>query len=179
MKALSTLFILFLGIYSYGAPLPATSSSMIVNQKKGLFMSTHGFRIHSENTLWEHTGSPFENPNILTIYKSPKTNGGQRAALTVRIDKIDKPRKLKNYINSWKKDYLRFGFNILNSKRIKLNRKSAYLLDLSNTNSNKQLRQLIYMKKKKAVILTCRGEKSNFSTIVKSCNSIFRNFSWM
>ncbi len=179
MKALSTLIILFIGIHLQAAPLPATSSSMIVNQKRGLFMSTHGFRIHAENTLWEHTGAPFENPNVLTIYKSPKINSEQRAALTVRVDELEKPKRLKKYIKSWKKDYLRFGFSILNSKKIRINKRNAYLLDLSNKNSNKQLRQVIVMKNKRAVILTCRGNKSNFSTIVKSCNNIFRNFSWL
>jgi len=179
MKALYSLFIFLILNPLQAAPIPATSSSMVVNQKRGMFLSTHGFRIHAENTLWEHTGSPFENPNVLTIYKSPQVNNEQRAALTVRVDELAKPKKMKSYIKKWKKDYLRFGFNILNNKKIKLNNKMAYLLDLSNRNSTKQLRQVIIMNKKKAVILTCRGDKSNFSTTVKSCNNIFRNFSWL
>lgn len=161
------------------APLPATSSSMILSQKKGLFLSEHGFRIHSENTMWRHVGTPFENPNILTMYKSPQTAQGSQAALTIRIDKLGKKNNLKNYIKHWKKDYVRFGFTILNRKKVKINNEKAYLLDLSNSNSQKQLRQILFVKNKKVVILTCRGQKINFSSTVKSCNHFFRNFSWL
>lgn len=174
-----SLTILFFLTPAFSAPIPATSSSLILSKHKGLYLSNLGFKIHSESTLWKHQGSPIENPNILTMYKAPKAIHGVNPALTVRVDKLKKNRRITSYINSWKKDFARFGFSILNSKKLKISNNTAFLLDLANSNSNKQLRQVIFLKGKTAVILTCRGAKTDFAKTVKSCNQIFRNFSWL
>ncbi len=170
---------LFLSSLSLSAPIPVTSSSLLLNRQKGTFLSAHGFKIHSSNTRWGHQGAPIENPNILTMYKAPVNVEGVNPALTVRVDQLKKRKNITRYINSWKKDFSRFGFSILNSKKIKINNNTAFLLDLVNSNSNKQLRQVVFLKQKTAVILTCRGAKSQFSKTVKTCNQLFRNFSWL
>ncbi len=165
--------------YSFAAPIPATSSSMLVSKHRGLYISKHNFKIHADNTLWENTGSPIENSNILTVFQEPQQNKIFRAGLTVRTDQLKKRMSLTKYMNKWKKDYIRFGFNILKHKKVKINNQSAFLLDLYNSNSKRQLRQLVFLKGKRSVILTCRGEKENFKTTVKSCNTIFKNFQWL
>lgn len=160
------------------APIPATSSSKILGSQSGLYMSELGFRISAENTTWVHTLPPEDNPYLLTEYRSPRVTHGVQSALTVRKDKLKKNMTLKSYMKKWLKDYPRFGFKILNSKPIKVNHHLGYLMDIYNNQNKRQLRQVVFLKDKLAVILTCRAHRKNFGQDVKSCNRIIKNFNW-
>ena len=161
------------------APIPATSSSMITSHRKELFISKKGFKIHGENTNWKHMGASLESPNIITMYQSPKKVEGIFPALTIRYSRLNRKNKLSSYIRKWKKDYARFGFSVLKDKRIKVNGYNAYLIDLVHTTSDRQLRQMVFFKSYKAVILTCRGSQDTFSKTAKNCNNLFKNFDWL
>ncbi|MCC7405743.1 MAG: hypothetical protein IT288_15190 [Bdellovibrionales bacterium] len=160
------------------APIPATSSSFVISSNIGKFISNHGFSIHADKTDWIHSPPPGNNPFIATLYRSPTTEMGVQPALTVRIDELDQEQPLKKYVKKWMKDYPRFGFEILKAKPVKINDQKAFLLDLVNRQTAKQLRQVVFLKQKKAVILTCRGHYKSFSNTVGTCNNIIANFRW-
>lgn len=160
------------------APIPATSSSFVISSHLGKFISNHGFSIHADKTDWIHSPPPEDNPYIATLYRSPKTDMGVQSALTVRIDHLEKRQSLKRYVKRWMKDYPRFGFEILKARPVKINSQRAFILDMVNRQTKKQLRQVVFLKKKKAVILTCRGHYKSFRDTVGTCNDIISNFRW-
>lgn len=180
MKALTLLSIfvtLGLSLDTEAAPIPATSSSFVISSHIGKFISNHGFSIHADQTDWIHSPPPEDNPYIATLYRSPSTELGVQPALTVRVDELDTKQTLKRYVKKWLKDYPRFGFEILKAKPIKINDQRAFLLDMVNRQTSKQLRQVVFLKQK-AVILTCRGHHKSFNDTVGNCNNIIANFRW-
>ena len=114
----------------------------------------------------------------MTIYKSPLQTHGQQPALSVRVDELRRQQPLKNYVRRWMQDYTRFGFDVLTAKPIKINQQSAFLLDIVSRETQKQLRQVVFMKNKTAVILTCRDHRESFPKTVQDCNQIVKTFSW-
>ena len=164
---------------SLAAPIPATSSSSFLKTSLGMFRSHHGFSIHAGNTSWLHTPPPKGNKYIQTIYKAPIHHKGVQAALTVRVDKLHRESSVKGYMKKWIKEYPRLGFTILNSQKVRVKKNTGFLLDLVNKKSNKQLRQVVFVKGYLAIILTCRDHKATFNSTVKSCNQIIKNFQWL
>ena len=76
------------------------------------------------------------------------------------------------------KEYPRYGFDVLGSGAFAQKNQRGYVLDLLDRDQKKQLRQVVFLKNKKAVILTCRDQQSSFKNTLKSCNEIIRNFNW-
>ncbi len=161
----------------FAAPIPLTSSSIFISSKNGLFQSPLGFSLHLASTDWLQVQKPADNPYIETIYRSSKDENIQ-AALTVRVDKLDAIHSIESYSQKWMKDYPRFGFAILTSKKVRVGNQVAFMLDLVNRDNSKQLRQVLFLKNKAAVTLTCRDDVTNFSRTLKSCNEIIRTFRW-
>lgn len=159
------------------APIPLTSSSLFISSKKGYFQSPLGFSLHLADTNWVQISKPIQNPYIETIYRATD-NPLMGAALTVRVDKLDKPIAPTQYAQKWLKDYPRFGFEIINSKKVRVGDEIGYLIDMINQDNSKQLRQILFVKKLNAVTLTCRDDASNFSKTIKSCNDIIKTFKW-
>jgi len=160
------------------APIPATSSSILISEYPGLFRSSYGFLIHTGKTNWLHTEAPGEIPSIVTVYRSPQTHQGVQAALTVRVDELKADLNLKTYAKKWMKDYHRLGFDVLASKPVQVQNQTGFLVDVLNRESNKQLRQVIFMRNKTAVVLSCRDHRENFNETVNACNEIIRSFKW-
>jgi len=167
-----------LGAQAIAAPMPGTSSSTLVSQKPGLFLSIKGFRIDAGNTAWVQSAPPKNIPSLVTIYKSPMPIDGQQPALTVRVDDLHRNTSLKAYVKQWMQDYSRFGFDVLTAKPIKVNTNSAFLLDIVSRETKKQLRQVVFMREKTAVILTCRDQRESFAKTVQDCNQIIKTFAW-
>jgi hypothetical protein len=149
-----------------------------MSEKKGLFRSPLGFALDSGHSNWEQVAAPQENPFIATIYRAENSSGIQ-AALTVRVDQLNEKTSLDSYAKKWLKDYPRFGFEILSSKKVKVGNQVAFLLDLINRENQKQLRQVLFLREKNAVTLTCRDQLKTFSNTLRSCNSIIRTFRWL
>ncbi|OFZ20401.1 MAG: hypothetical protein A2Z20_08790 [Bdellovibrionales bacterium RBG_16_40_8] len=174
-------FNLVLSSLTFAAPMPLTSSSIFISGQRGLFHSPVGFSIHLANTDWVQIEKPKDNSYIDAVYRAGSDNNIQ-AALTVRTDKItdelSSPVNLENYAQKWMKDYPRFGFVILTAKKVRVGESVGYMLDLVNRDNSKQLRQVLFVKNKYAVTLTCRDDVQNFSQTLKSCNEIMRTFSW-
>ncbi|MCB0361569.1 MAG: hypothetical protein KDD35_02540 [Bdellovibrionales bacterium] len=163
---------------SLGAPIPATSSSFVISGHMGSFISEHGFSIHADETDWKQSPAPQDNPFIEILYRAPTTHYGVQAGLTLRVDQLEKAQSLKSYVLRWLKDYPRFGFKILDSKPLKVNDQKAFLLDMVNRQTSKQIRQVVFLKDKTAAILTCRDHHQSFSKTVSTCNKIISHFHW-
>jgi hypothetical protein len=174
---ISLIFIALLPQLVSSAPMPVTSSSFLIQSNRGVFYSNSGFRLTSEGTDWVHS-SPESNPFIVSEYRAPRLLFGVQSAVTVRVNKLKHATTLKKYVKDWVKDYPKFGLDILSSKPILVNKQLAFLVDTKNKNSKRQLRQIVFLKNKVAVIMTCRSHVKSFNSILKSCNQIFRNFSW-
>ncbi len=160
------------------APIPVTSSSFLISSQKGKFISEHGFSINAEDTDWQKSPLLEDNSSIVVHYRAPTTHRGVQAGLTVRVEDLNNPQTLKHYVKSWLKDYPRLGFQILASRPIKINQQKAFLLDMINNQSHKQLRQVIFLKNKKVAILTCRDHRDTFQMSINNCNSIISHFHW-
>jgi hypothetical protein len=168
---------LFSGL-AFAAPMPGTSSSALVSEKPGLFYSDKGFRMDNGGTAWIQSAPPKDIPSLVTVYKSPVSTQGQQPALSVRVDRLRKQQSLKNYVRKWMQDYTRFGFDVLTAKPIKINAQSAFLLDIVSRETKKQLRQVVFLKNKTAVTLTCRDHRDSFGKTVQDCNQIVKSFEW-
>lgn len=168
-----------LSVQAWAAPFPGTSSSPLVSQKPGLYYSTKGFRLNSAQTSWIQSAPPKYIPSLVTVYKSPIPLNGQQPALTVRVDNLRHIQPLKTYVKRWMKDYTRFGFEVLTAKPVKINANQAFLLDIVSRETQKQLRQVVFVKDKTAVILTCRDGRESFAKTVQDCNEIMKTFEWV
>lgn len=159
------------------APMPLTSTSLFISAKQGLFHSPLGFSIDAGRTNWLLEPKPKNNHFIETIYKAPAGSGSE-AILTVRSDKINGRVDAAHYAKRWLSDYPRFGFEVLDAKKVKVDGQMAYLIDLVSHESSKQLRQVLFVRGDDAVTLTCRDKIQDFAKTLKSCDQIIRTFHW-
>jgi hypothetical protein len=164
---------------AHAAPIPGTSSSPLVSALPGQFLSTHGFKLNAAHTDWVQKTPPKYIPSLATVYRAPVRQNGQQPALTVRVDELRKSQPLQVYVKKWMKDYSRFGFDVLTAKPIKLKDNQAFLLDIVSRETQKQLRQVVLLKNKTAVIMTCRDHRESFSKTVQECNEIMKTFEWV
>ena len=171
--------LLFMSSLGYSAPVPGTSSSLLVSEKPELFRSQSGFEIHAAGTTWYLQESKSSSKNIETIFKSPKLSKGLQASLTVRVDQRDSKTSVNQYLKRALKDYARLGMEVLRARPVKINNSNGFLVDAVGQNKEKQLRQLVFGKGQTMVILTCRDHKSSFNESVKECNEIFKSFTWL
>ena len=178
MKVVAFFALFFVSISAYSAPHPGTSSSFLVGQEKGRFISQHGFLLNAGGTDWKHRHTPRGIKNVETMYLSPNSIVGMKASLTVRVDKLSRTSSLGKYMKKWARDYHRFGFDILASQKVKVGPYKAHMIDLVHNQSSKQLRQVVFFRNRKAVIFTCRDNKKTFLNSLKSCNEIVRSFRW-
>lgn len=163
---------------AWSAPVPATSTSALTNQPQGVFRSPLGFSLHAGASAWVQSSPPEHMQQLATLYKSPFLNKGVQAALTVRVDQLKETSTLKTYVKTWMKDYSRFGFDVLAAKPVRVEGQNGFLLDVINRDAAKQLRQVVFLKERVAVILTCRDHRDNFEKSVGACNDIIRTFKW-
>jgi hypothetical protein len=174
-------FLMLAVAHVQAAPMPLTSSSLFISAERGLFHSASGFTINAASTDWQQMSPPKNNSYIETVYRAPNRGPNDSkgpAALTVRAESLPQSTSLENFANKWLKDYPRLGFDILTAKKVKVGEQVAFMLDLVSRENSKQLRQVIFVKGKSAVTLTCRDDISTFAQSLKSCNEIARTFRW-
>jgi hypothetical protein len=179
--------ILFGGLWmntAQAAPMPGTSTSKLVAPQLGIYRSPHGFQISAGESGWTHGKAPAGNKFIATVYHAPKNqkdeqkNTKSSASLTVRVDKLEKEMPLEKYVQKWKKEYPKYGFDVLTSRSFTENKQKGYYIDLVNRDSGKKLRQVVFLKNQRAAIITCRDKASSFKETLKGCNQITRTFQW-
>ena len=160
------------------APIPGTTSSSMVAPKLGIYNSKFGFKILAQNSNWIQTKPPKKSRFIETVYRSPLMRNNVRATLTVRVDNMKDQTSIRKYVRRWIKEYPKYGYDVLGSKAFKRGKRKGYVIDLVNTRKQRQLRQVIYLNKKTAVLMTCRDHTDSFSASLKECNKIVQNFRW-
>lgn len=169
---------------SEASPHPATSSSKLIAPRLGFYRSPDGFHLHSGDSGWLQAAPPRGNQTILTVYRSPRNES--KASLTVRVDQLARGTTADRYIGRWIKEYPRFGFDVLGSQPFTQAGAAGapgvrgHVIDLMNRDSKMQLRQVVFVseQRKRAAILTCRDNATDFSATLKSCNSIVKTFEW-
>lgn len=172
------LFALQFNSQAMAAPVPGTTSSKMVAPKLGIYKSKFGFEIMAKDTAWMQTKPPRSSRFIETVYRSPIERNNVRPTLTVRVDNMKNQTNIKKYVRRWIKEYPKYGYDVLGSKSFKVGNKKGYVIDLVNSRKKRQLRQVIYLNKKIAVLLTCRDHSATFSQSLKECNNIVKNFKW-
>ncbi|MCB0378575.1 MAG: hypothetical protein KDD33_08795 [Bdellovibrionales bacterium] len=181
MKILSLLSIVLFALSSttaFAAPVPGTSSSALTKPKLGIYKSKFGFEIMAKNSDWIQTQPPKKTKFVETVFRSPEVKNNTRATLTVRVDRLKKKTSLKKYVKRWVKEYPKYGYDVLGSKKFNSGGKQGYVVDLVNNKKKRQLRQVIYFKKDTAVLMTCRDHSASFKGSLRECNSIIKNFRW-
>lgn len=178
LTALMTSTLIVFAPMAFAAPIPATSSSTLIGADLGKFISEYGFTIHAGGTSWIHTEPPKDIAALTTVYRSPSIHHGVQASLTVRVDRMNQPTPLNKYVHQWMKDYPRLGFEVLSAKPLKVAGQNAYLVDVISREAAKQLRQVVFVKDRVAVVLTCRDHRESFDDTVRVCNDIIKNFKW-
>jgi hypothetical protein len=154
----------------------------LIAPRLGFYRSPDGFRIHSGDSGWLQAAPPRGNQTILTVYRSPRNES--KASLTVRVDELARGTGADRYIGRWIKEYPRFGFDVLGSQPFAqgagANVIRGHVIDLMNRDSKMQLRQVVFVSeaRKRAAILTCRDDATDFSVTLKACNSIVKTFEW-
>ena len=161
---------------SWSAPHPATSSSTLIGVDKGLFFSQYGFSLNAKSANWKlvEKGPP-ESLNEARF--RPKDELSE-ASLAVRVDLLKEPNTLEQYAKKWIRDYAGYGFTVLGNKTFSHSGYHGYVVDLVHNTKQKQVRQVLYVKGRQAVILTCSDDKKSFNSNLKSCNEIARSFEW-
>src|SRR5690606_32773790 len=120
----------------------------------GRYLSPLGFSLNAGETNWIHSPPPKSIPAVKTMYKAPQVENGVQASLTLRIESMNRTANLKSYVHTFLKDYQRFGFDLITSKPVRVAGENAYLIDVFHRDSSKQVRQVVFSKDKKAVVLT-------------------------
>lgn len=176
--ALVHFFAFFLAPAAEASPHPAAASSRMISPRLGFYRSPDGFKLHAGDSGWLQTAPPRGNQTILTVYRSPQAES--KASLTVRVDRLTKGSTADRYISRWIKEYPRFGFDVLGSQPFSQAGSRGHVIDLMNRDSKMQLRQVVFVNegKRRAAILTCRDNATDFSATLKSCNSIVKTFQW-
>ncbi len=173
MKFALTLFIALCTSQAYGMRIPATLSN-------GLYVSTEGFELHPQSTSWVRATAPFELKNkIEALFRIKGSDSSSNTTFTIRVDKDTPHKTLKEYSTKWLKSYGQFGLEVLGHQYFRnSNDADGFVIDISNTTSKKKLRQVIFFRNSKAVILTCMDQDVNFKSAIKNCNDLVKTFSW-
>ncbi|MEZ0392553.1 MAG: hypothetical protein ACAH59_10070 [Pseudobdellovibrionaceae bacterium] len=169
------LFALFLiSSAAFAAPMPGTGSSLLVAPEMGLFWKRQGFQLKAGTTGWQ-LAAPQGEDDEQVRYLKPNSSTG---SLAVRTEILKADLSLENYTKRWMKDYSNYGFEVLGTQPFFQNGSKGLVVDLLHKKSNQQLRQVLFVKNKKAVVLTCRDTQKFFSQTILSCNQISKSFEW-
>jgi hypothetical protein len=167
-----SLFLLLSGLAwnAFGSPFPATGSALLAPEK-GLFFISRGFHLSAQK------GWVMEDNLTLTSTQHPS------AKFAIKEDTLPSDLTLETYAKRWMKDYTSDGFDFLGSRpftnpRLGHQAVKGLVVDLLHKSSDKQLRQVIFLKKRQAVILTCVDQKNEFDKTLSDCNQMIRTFEW-
>lgn len=179
MKFVFALFILWSSLVSFAAPFPVTSSSVLTDPAFGLFYRGHGFSLKTSGSEWILTPDDQLSSQASYNYKPKANSFSQQARLSLKIDQISSKQNLDVYAKKWMKEYSQFGFEILGTKSLKMGGGNALLVDLFQKSKDQQVRQLIFHKGNKIVVMTCSDERTHFKKTLPQCNQLMSSFNWL
>ncbi len=171
------MYVSFWALHSFGAPHPGTSTSLLTDPEKGLFMAPLGFTVKTEGTGWVPKTRP-QTPIFESFRYAPKIDKDSDAFMSVRSDKLADKMSLEVYAKKWLRDYPQFGFELLGTKAIQIQKSPALVIDFIQKEKNRQIRQVIVQSGAKLAVFTCTDKKTEFSKTLATCNKIIRSFEW-
>lgn len=181
MKSKLLIPLVILGTFrAYSAPAPATSTSLFASPEAGFFYQVRGFRLTGLSQWLLESSAENDSPaepsrEFAVSYKNPSF---QTARFSVQSDTLKSDISLENYTKKWMKDYSSYGFDVLGAKTFQTGQAKGLVVDLFHKKKETQLRQVIFVKNKTAVILTCLDQAKTFNQSLTSCNQMVRGFSW-
>jgi len=171
-QLLGIAILLVISVPGLSSPIPGAVS---IKPDLGVFKSPIGFEISAATSGWKMSAIPKSNSFIVGVFipkqKSP-------ASLTLRLDKLTNQTSLQTYVQRWQKEYPKYGFDVLGSKSFDQNGMLGYAIDLIQRDTRKEMRQVVFIKDKKAIVMTCKDREENFRNTLKECNQIMRTFKW-
>lgn len=176
MKMLLTLLLIWTKVGA--APMPVTSSSVVISPNWGKLVSDHGFQLDSRNTGWSIHEGVKEDIYVIAYFKGIEREKGKTPILTVRLDEVRNTKKPQTYLNQWTLLYQRLGYEIKNPKRFTQQGHYAFSLDLLHKAHGVKQKQKIFLNGSKAVLLTCSDEEGYFESTEKVCDKIMNSFKW-
>jgi hypothetical protein len=173
---LTTLLFIAFSIPSmlYAAPHPGMGSSLLVSPEKGFFWKRYGFQLQTGLSGWQ-LAPPTDDDANKVRYVRPSSDIG---SLAVQIENLKSDLTLENYAKKWMRDYVSYGFDVLGTQAFTQNNAKGLVVDLVHKKSDQQLRQILFLKNKKVVILTCRDHLKTFQQTLAGCNQISKSFEW-
>lgn len=153
----------------------AQASRLMTDYFKDHYVSDSGFFLKLRNSYWNKVDTIDNKNNADAVFQLLNSS----ALMTVRIDKQKTSKTFDEYVKAWIPQFPQFGLDILNNKYFSLNDGTrGYVVDLINSSTQKQTRQVIFYRNNSAVILNCMDTKERFKTILQYCNYLIRTFSW-
>jgi hypothetical protein len=144
-------------------------------------VTSEGFEIDPSRTQWVRVQPANDMKNKLEfLFKLKAKEDKSAATFSVRIDKDTAFKNLEEYVNKWLKSYGQFGIEVLGHQYFKNNKdQKGFVIDLTNSTSHKKLRQVLFFRDSKAVVMTCMDHADKFATTLKDCNQLIRSFAWV
>lgn len=158
---------------SDAAPHPGSGSSLLVSEKKGLFLLPRGFQVKTMGTDWILSDKTSEFNKLLYVH--PQRPNAQ---LLLQNENLKTELKIEDYAKRWMKDYLNYGFELLGTKIFFHQGSKALVVDLEEKKKSKKLRQILFLKEKKVVVLTCAENSDQFQSLLADCNQFAKSFQW-
>jgi hypothetical protein len=178
MKLIS--LFLFISSLAYAAPQPVTTSSVLTDPEKGMSFRSYGFKLSLDKINWRPLQR--ESETLFTeidFQKNSAKDKNPNAQISLRMDELSKAQNIETYAKKWMRDYPHYGFEVLGTKTFAHSGGQGVVVDILHRPNNKQLRQVILLKNKKVVILTCSDDKSKFAETLVDCNQLVKNFTWL
>lgn len=154
------------------APLPATSSSELMNRQIWSYNSDDGYSISRQNTQWT-AQADFLNDEVVFHSQDSKSLG----ELKMRTLKLSQDT-FDQYLKKSLREYSLYGFEILGTKSFVQDNRKALAVDLFHRKENIQIRQVLAENKKTVVIFTCRDQVSSFNKTLSDCNRVMGSLHW-
>jgi hypothetical protein len=171
--------ILFL-ISFVALPLMAAVPKKTDSKPPGITIeSPEGFVLKNLATKWFQSPPPPGKTGIHMQFRSPDVVDNYQGLMTIRIDnETGSAKDVKSYVNKWLGDYKKLGYKVLGSKPFKQDGELGYVVDIKNEKTDKQVRQVVFFRPKKAVVLTCIDKTKRFSNTLAECNQITKSFAF-
>lgn len=193
MNFSGVLLALFICLYfSPGAeatPAPAMGSSLLVSGERNFFLSQQGFRLDLKGQAWQSATEDW-NTLLYSLQADPKPEakkfnyqkelkGGKTLHLSMQVYDLGKAMTLESYGKQWMKDYALLGFDLLGTRTFQQGSQRGLVMDLFEKNKKLHSRQVVFLKAKRSVLLSCYGQNLDFNRDLAECNEAIKSFQWI
>lgn len=180
MKILPLFMLSLMTLKSYAAPHPGMGSSALVAMENGFFWNREGFTMNIKSRDWI-LDENLANENQISLVERPlnPTQGSASGSLLVKVDNLKAEVSLESYAKKWMKDYANYGFELLGSQTLEINKTKGLLIDFHHKKSFQQIRQVLFLRGRKMVLITCSDDKKRFAAVLPRCNQAIQTFNWI